>query len=318
MNGTGNLAISTYLSTIKILLTVLVFTAGINLSAETGVLKNIVPSGEIQYILRLENGDILTGYVIESVNDPDDGEGIKFRTEIGNAIIYESQIVEIIPQIYYYRHNHRVYLLPTAEAIGNNHYIGSFEMLFAYMGIGISDFLSVNAGTSFIPSIPGRHQISSVGVKATFLTTYFESINRKLTLAVGGNFALLNHNNRLWHVYGVGSFSLSRTTLHAAIFAKVSGTEIFEMFIGNENKFNFGYLNGSVGIGLGIDTKFSTTHDLHFIGELWNNNITEPSNTAVLLGLRLCNTNVSADFGLLFVTEPFAAPFVSFTWTPFN
>jgi hypothetical protein len=303
---------------LKNLIIFLIFISGYTLFAETGVLKNIVPSEEIKYTLRLENGDILTGYVIESVNDPDDGEGIKFKTEIGNAIIYESQIIEIIPSIYHYRHNHRVYMLPTAEPIGNNHYIGSFELLFAYMGIGISDFLSINAGTSFIPTIPGRHQISSVGAKATVLTTYFESVNNKLSLAVGCNFALLNHNNRLWHVYGVGSFSLSKTTLHASIFAKVSGTELFEMYIGNENKFNFGYLNGSVGIGLGIDTKFNTSHDLHFIGELWNSNIAEPTKTAILIGLRLCNTNVSADFGLLFVSEPFAAPFVSFTWTPFH
>ncbi len=300
------------------LLTVIFLFFGVTgLFSSEGILKNVVPSDEIQYTLRLENGDILTGYVIESLNDPEDGEGIRFRTEIGNAVIYESQIIEIIPQLYYYRHNHRVFLLPTAEPIGKNHYIGAFEMLFAYMGIGISDFLSINAGASFIPAIPGRHQISSVGAKATLLTTYFESIHRKLTIAVGGNMALLNHNNRLWHIYGVGSFALSRTTLHASVFAKVAGTEVFEMFIGNENKFNFGYLNGAFGIGLGIDTRFSSMHDLHFIGELWNNNVAQPSNTALLLGLRICNTNVSADFGLLFVTEPFAAPFVSFVWTPF-
>ncbi len=298
-------------------LIILLLLLGVRAFAAEGVLKYIAPSDEIRYIIRLTNGDVISGYVTESVSDPDEGEGIRFKTEIGTAIIYEDQIVEIVPFTSWYRHDHRVYLLPTAEPIRNNHFIGSFEVLFAYMGVGIGNFLSINAGTSFIPSIPGKQQIQSANVKATVLTTYFESINKKLTLALGGNIAFLNHNNKLLHLYGVGSFAFSKTTLTGAIFAKVSGTELFEMYIGNQNKFGFGYPNGAFGIGLGLDTRFSEKHDLHFIGELWNNDVSKPTNTLVLLGLRLCNTNVSADFGLLFATTPYAAPFVSFAWTPF-
>eukprot|EP00825_Cyclidium_porcatum_P048823 TRINITY_DN8308_c0_g1_i4.p2 TRINITY_DN8308_c0_g1~~TRINITY_DN8308_c0_g1_i4.p2 ORF type:complete len:108 (+),score=33.52 TRINITY_DN8308_c0_g1_i4:3-326(+) len=39
-----------------------------------------------------------------------------------------------------------------------------------------------------------------------------------------------------------------------------------------------------------------------FLGELWNNNIAKMTNTALLGGLRVCNSNFSADFGILSVS----------------
>ena len=85
----------------------------------------------------------------------------------------------------------------------------------------------------------------------------------------------------------------------------------------DDNTINMKYENGNVGIALGLDTRIGSSRTLHFIGELWNSNITKPTNTAVLLGLRLAGQSVSADFGLAFFTQPFAAPFMSFVFTPF-
>jgi hypothetical protein len=50
---------------------------------------------------------------------------------------------------------------------------------------------------------------------------------------------------------------------------------------------------------------------------LWNSDITKPSNSGILLGFRIGNSNVSADFGLAIFTTPYFIPFTSFVWTPF-
>jgi hypothetical protein len=36
-----------------------------------------------------------------------------------------------------------------------------------------------------------------------------------------------------------------------------------------------------------------------------------------MLGLRVSNTAVSADFGMAFFTAPAIAPYFGFSWTPF-
>jgi hypothetical protein len=68
---------------------------------------------------------------------------------------------------------------------------------------------------------------------------------------------------------------------------------------------------------MGIDTEISGRHGLHFIGELWNSDVNQPTNSGVLLGLRLFNSGFSADFGVAFFMQPFVAPFASFVITPF-
>jgi hypothetical protein len=114
----------------------------------------------------------------------------------------------------------------------------------------------------------------------------------------------------------VATAALSRTSLTAAIFYKGGSKDIYRIRMAN-NALDLTYGDGAFGLGLGLDTKLSRMHDLHFIGELWNSDATKPTNTGVLLGLRLCNSSFSADFGLSFFTQPFIAPFCSFVWTPF-
>ena len=250
------------------------------------------------------------------VNDPTDGEGIKLQTVIGNAIIFANQIADIYTKDENYRHDHSIYLLPSAKPIGNNYFIGIYELTFLYAGGGIGDWLSITAGHSFLPAITSSQQISTLDVKFSLVTLNFEDVARKLTLALGGNLAFINSNNRFIHFYGVGTVELSRTMLTTAVFVKTGSSDIYNLYFGN-NLVNLVYEDGSFGIGLGLDTKITKRHDLHLIGELWNSNIAKPTNTAILLGFRLCNTSFSADFGLAFFTIPYAAPFVSFKWTPF-
>jgi hypothetical protein len=101
------------------------------------------------------------------------------------------------------------------------------------------------------------------------------------------------------------------------MFYKAGSDDYYKVRMG-ANSIDMNYADGSFGLGIGIDSRFSSMHDLHFIGELWNSDVTRPTHSAVMLGLRLCSSNFSADFGLSFFTQPFVAPFCSFVWTPFD
>lgn len=285
--------------------------------AEKGILEEIPANKNIKYVIKLENGDIITGYVAEFLSAPEEGEGIKFSTDLGLATIYESQIQLIVRESDYYRHSHRVFLLPTAEPIGDDYFIGAFELGFAYLGAGVGDMFSFTAGRSLIPGIRSDQQISVLNGKATLLQMPLGKTADKLSFALGGNLAFINHDNRLIHLYGTCTVKFHRSAITASVFNKLGSA--------NYNRLNFGhnfvemrYQDGAFGIGLGLDTKFKNVHGLHFIGELWNSNVTKPTNTAVFLGLRLAKYNFSSDFGLSFFTQPFVAPFASFVWTPFN
>jgi hypothetical protein len=278
--------------------------------------KNLLPSSKQAYIIRLNNGDLFTGYITEMINDPEEGEGIKFKTELGIAKIFFNQITEITLANELYRHNHRVFLLPTAEPIGNNFFVGDFEMLFLYFGFGISDWLSITAGRTIAPIISSNQQISEFDAKFTLYNSPMENVARNLSIAAGANLAFINHDNRFIHLYGVGTINLDRSSLTASVFYKI-GSQDFNILNFDNQAVDVTYENGSFGIGLGLDTKFTKRNDLHFIGELWNSNIAKPTNTGILLGFRLCNTNISADFGIAFFTQPLFVPITSFVWTPF-
>lgn len=268
------------------------------------------------YVIYFHNGDILTGTIVEFISSKTEGNGFKFQTELGVATIYEDQIRDVVIIEENYRHNHRIYLQPTAEPIQNNHFIGNFELFFLYGGVGFQKWLSFYAGRSIIPYVASKDQISTFNLKATIFRIMDDTSKYKLSLALGSNLAFVNHNNKFLHFYGVGSFLLSKTLLNASVFYKYGAEDFYLVRFGN-NTFDLKYANGSFGVALGVDTRFSSFKDLHFIGELWNSDVASPTHTAVLLGFRICNRKFSADFGLSFFTQPFVAPFVSFVWTPF-
>ncbi len=271
---------------------------------------------DYECVVRLKNGDLITGVITDVLNSETEGVGIKILTELGKATIYSNQIAEIRVKDDYYRHNHRVFLLPTANPIKTNHFVGSFELLFLYFGAGISDFFSITAGRTIVPQITSSQQISLINAKFTFLSMEFDSVARMVTLALGGNLGFANHNNRFQHLYLVSTVKLYKTELTGTVLYKIGSDDFNFIYYGN-NLQELKYPNGSFGIGLGIDTEIPRIKGLHFIGELWNIDVERPTNTALMLGLRLCNTSVAADFGLALFTQPYIFPFVSFVWTPF-
>lgn len=287
-----------------------------SLANSEGVIDNITPSKDIEYIIRLNNGDIINGFITEIVNDVKHGKGIKLKKDFGIVTLFETEIKEITLKNEYYRHNHRAYILPTALPIGKNHFISNFELMFLYAGFGIGDFLSVTMGRSFIPGIKSDEQIMVFNSKLTLFTESFDTIGRELTLGLGVNLAFINIENQFLHIYGVGTVRFAKTLLTANLYYKLSRGNVYDVYF-YDNHFNIYLSDGSFGIGLGLDTELPNRKDLHLIGELWNSDVTKPTNTAVLLGIRICNSSVSADFGISFFTQPFILPVFSFAWTPF-
>jgi hypothetical protein len=272
------------------------------------------PERELVYLIRLTNGDLLTGIVVD-VLDTEDGKALKVKTEIGTALIYANQISSIYPKTNEYKHSHRAFLLPTAEPIGSHIFAGDFELVFLMAGFGISDIFSFTAGHSFIPFVPARHQLTNFNAKFTLYKMYFEEGPESFSLALGGNFAYANHNNRLAHLYGAATVDFGKTMLTANVFYKLGYENFYDIYF-EQYLFNLIYPNGAFGIGLGLDSRLPGRSDLHVIGELWNIDVTRPTNTAIMLGLRFAGKDFSADFGLALFTQPFIAPFMSFVWTP--
>ncbi|OGU56362.1 MAG: hypothetical protein A2X64_10985 [Ignavibacteria bacterium GWF2_33_9] len=275
---------------------------------------------EQEIYLRLTNGDNFTCVLKEAQMENDSLFYITIQTKIGKTKVYSNEIAELIPQQSLNRQSNRIYLLPTAEPISNNHFISNYEVLFFYGGIGITDYVSITAGRSLIPNTPGEYQISELNAKATVYRQYWESMVGDMSIAVGANQIWLNSYNQLTHLYSALTFRTAKSVFTGAVFTKLGAKDVYDFKMSNGfdiASYPFVYENGDFGLALGLDTRLSQWKDIRIIGELWNSSIAQPSNTGVLLGVRLANTKFSADFGLAFFTSPILLPFTSFAWTPF-
>jgi hypothetical protein len=277
---------------------------------------------EYTYHILLKNGDMISGSIIDfyfdkdMVSQPDSSDGIKVKTELGNAIILFNQINDITLSEDLYRHDHRIFLMPTANPIKNNLYVGNFEVLYFQAGFGISDYLSFNVGRTLIPSIPSGHQLTEMNGKWTFYNDYIPDLETGIALAVGGNLAYANSANRLIHIYASGTFKMSRSQITTNVFYK-TGSQDYFTFMMRDAISNVILPDGAFGVSLGLDTKLPGRNDIHFIGEIWNVDVMRPTNSSILMGFRIANRRLSADFGLALFTNPFLVPFTSFTWTLF-
>lgn len=288
-------------------------------SVTAAMLRGITPNSELRYYIRFYGGDEITGAIVALVDDEKEGQGIKLKTAIGTATIYVSQIAELRLLDESYRHNHRVFLLPTAEPISNNHFVGNLELLALWGGFGIGNVASFTLARTFLPGIPSSEQVSYLNAKATVYQDGYENFEGKFSIAVGGNLAWVNSPNKLQHIFTSATFTRVRSRVTGTVFMNLSGSamDIFTIRAGTYGAVNARYASGSVGIGIGVDTRFSNYRGLHFIGELWNSDLTRPTNSVVVLGLRVANTSVSADFGLAVFSAPAVVPVMSFAWTPF-
>jgi len=268
------------------------------------------------YLVRLNNGDVLSGKVLEINRDKNLKLYIKLANILGNPIIYEDDIIEIYEEPSKNRHRHRHFIMPSGFEIGDNHFISNYMLGVFYGGVGIFDFISITAGRTFIPTIESQYQGTVANLKLTVFDEEWDTMDGGLKIGLGGNVAFLNNANNINHIYTNFTFYGEKTDITGLVFVKTGNEDIYDFRL-NENLYNFIYEDGAFGLGLGITTKISSNHNVFFVGELWNTNITKKTNTALLGAIRLANTNFSADFGFVFMTVPYFFPVMNFAWTPF-
>lgn len=283
---------------------------------EAAIIKNVAIDGETAYMIRFTNGELVTGVLVELVGSGKQ-ESLVIKTRLGKALIAVADIAEITLLGNLYRHNHRVYLMPTAEPIRGNHFVGAWQLLFLYGGFGVGN-ISVTGGLTLVPGLSGEEQGKLVNVKATVFSTELDESGNRGTLALGGNLTFANSSNLIWNGYAAATFSGQRTSITALAFTKIGAPDTYTVRAGNFGQaFGLRYEAGAFGLGIGLDSRFTERQDLHFIAELWTPRLAQLSNTGLLAGLRLANTSVSMDFGLAVFPQPLVLPFVSFAWTPF-
>lgn len=181
-----------------------------------------------EYVIRLFNGDQITGTILEFNEDSLKGNSIKFKTLIGTTIIYFKEIKEIQLKDDLNRHSHRIFIMPTAEPIKNNAFLGNYMLAFFYAGFGIFDIVSVTAGRSVIPTVPSQDQISLLNLKATVFTTQWEEMKGGLSIAIGLNHGFVNHNNRFTHLYTNFTFIGDRTDITGMFYVKTGESEFYD------------------------------------------------------------------------------------------
>ena len=295
----------------------------------------------LEYSVLLKNGDIISGKIIEvMVNDEwlmvNEGSSqansnnnqatnhLKIETFAGIITIYEDEIIKIKIKKGDTRQNHSLYLMPTANPIGNNHFIGNYELVLIYGGVGITDYFSLTAGHTMIPETRPGDQISLINAKVSLppITDNKHSLGANLRFALGANLAWINAHNKMLHLYGIATFNsfyTNNSNFSVGMFYKAGYQEYpSTVRIMDRPPMTFDYPDGAFGICAGIERRFETRKDLSMIFEIWNSDVANAANTAILLGFRLSGSKVYADFGLSVFTQPFALPFFSFVWMPFN
>ena len=283
-----------------------------------------------EYLFRMVNGDIITGRVLDLVSvaetanaQEDNADDILGFTVTVDAItgplkLESVDIAYFGPRYDTYRHRHRGYIIPTAQPIGDDAFIGLWEIGFLYAGGGIGP-LSITAGRSFVPGIPARDQLSLINVKATVAEVDNGLVESgKQFYAVGINGAWLNDKNFIGHAFANATFTGERSQTTTTFFAKVAGPELLQVNLGTfVSSFNLPLANGAFGLAISIDTRFPEFHDLHAVMELANADITRPANTLLYLGVRTALSSVGMDFGIALAPGPLVVPAVAFAWTPF-
>lgn len=273
---------------------------------------------EAPYYVRLVNGDVVSGPITE-VDVDSSGAFVRIKAPFGRAKVYAHEIAWIGLLEKSYRARNRGLVLPTAQAIENDHFLAIVEGVMPMIGVGIGDILSVTAGRTVVPGIGWQNQFSTVNIKGTVYDGPNGLVEGgKQVYAFGVNGSWINDVNFMGHVYAVATFTGKRTNVSTLIHAKVAGEDSYVVEGGSLfDPFTFPYPNGAVGMAIMMDVRFPELHDLRFLGELWNADLTRPSQSALYLGLRQGNTSLTFDFGLTLVPGPAVVPAFAVAWHPF-
>ncbi|MBC8144894.1 MAG: hypothetical protein H7X80_04855 [bacterium] len=260
----------------------------------------------LRYIVLMKSGDSFRGNLVSHTDST-----VTIRTEFGRVVIAKNLVDEFIAVDgpYLKRPNH--FLMPTGSPNGPGGFISNYELGFYYGGFGLGNGATITAGATLIPGIALKHQLYHAGAKITV------ERNEDFDLALGASYTFITTDHPYGHAYVVGTFPAGTARYSVMILYRVSGEDFAQIalapFGGDSLKFSVNY-GPSVGAAFGFDGPAFGRDDMLWFGEIWNNDMSKPQNTVSLVGIRLMNENLSADFGIALFTAPFVAPVFSFTW----
>lgn len=265
-----------------------------------------VPRDSLRYVVQMRSGDSfrgkLTGYTDSTVT---------VLTEFGPVTLRKSLVDRFIPVDGPYLNRPHHFLMPTASPNGPGGFISNYELGFFYAGFGLGYGATITAGMTTIPGIEISKQFFHAGAKFTL------ERNTEFELAVGASYSFFTLDYPYAHIYGVGTFPLGTGRYSAMVFYRASGrTEApiaLQAFSLDTTRFTV-YYTGSIGAAIGFDAPAFGRDDMRWVGELWNNDLTRPQNTVSMIGVRVGNEYLSADFGVALFTAPFIVPVTSFSW----
>lgn len=284
---------------------------------DDAVLQEMEIDTEVEYYVRLTNGDVVTGF-LSDVSADKQGARIQMKMAVATITIYAKDIAWIGTREQAYRSRNRGFVIPTAEPIGNDFYIGVISGAIPTVGFGLFDVGSIVFARSFIPGLSMREQFSLINLKATVYQAENGLIEGgRQFYAIGINGSWINDVNFIGHLYGVGTFTGTRSRVSTVLFSKSFGRDDYTVNLGSlGSSFRFPYASGTFGVGLMIDVRFPEFNDLHAMAELWGVDIARPAQSVFVLGLRKVNTSTTMDFGLGLFPGGIVAPVINFVYTP--
>lgn len=254
----------------------------------------------------MQSGDRFRGNLVGYTDST-----VTILTEFGSVTIRKALIERFIPVDGPQLKSPFHYFMPSASPNGRGGFISNYELAFWMIGFGLGNGATITGAMSTIPGIPLSSQIYHAGVKFTV------ERSEESELAVGAAYTFLTTDYPYAHIYGVMTLPVGSGRYSAMIFYKVSGgieapisVQAFEF---DTTRFTIFY-TGSLGAAFGFDAPAFGRDDIRWVGEIWNNDITQPQNTVSMLGIRLLNDHLSADFGVALFTAPFITPVTKFSW----
>lgn len=261
----------------------------------------------LKYIVQMNNGDAFRGNLVGYTDTT-----VTVLTEFGRVTIPKSQISSFVSLDGPFKRRPHHFLMPTASPTGPGFFISNYELGFFYGGVGFSNGVTITGGATLIPGIPMASQLLHTGVKFTV------ERNPEFELALGTTTTWLTTDYPYTHIYGVGTFALGTGRYSAMILYRILGKDVARIAVApfgavDSTEFTVFY-TGSLGAAFGFDAPAFGRDDISWIGEIWNNDLTKVQNTASMIGIRVSNEHLSADFGVALFTAPFIAPVTSFTY----
>lgn len=261
----------------------------------------------LQYVVLMKNGDAFRGNLIGYTDST-----MIVQTDFGRVTIPKDQISSFVAREGPYTRRPQHFLMPTASPNGPGGFLSDYELGFLYGGFGLGYGATITAGITLIPGIPLRSQLYHVGAKFTI------ERSKEMELAVGATYTWFTSEFPYSHIYAVGTFPLGSARYSAMIMYRVTGQDIAPIAItpfGSQDttRFNLFYA-ASIGAAFGFDGPAFGRDDIRWLGEIWNNDITKPQNTVSMLGVRVTNESLSADFGVAIFTAPAIFPVTSFSY----